>query len=69
MSAPRIELPPFQFAPIVYPSIGRAILESSLTVGRTVLVTGLGLGLLIGFAMLIAFALTTGAGALGFQAG
>ncbi|MEU4162891.1 hypothetical protein [Actinoplanes sp. NPDC026670] len=69
MNAQRIELPPFVSAPIVYPSLGRAIIDSSFTVGRSVLVGGLGLALLIGFAMLIAFGVATGAGALGFEAG
>ncbi|WP_433796284.1 hypothetical protein [Actinoplanes sp. CA-252034] len=68
MSASSVDLPPFRPTPIVYPSLGRAILDSSMTVGRTILVTGAGLGLLIGFALVIAFGLTTGAGLLGFEA-
>ena len=55
-------------ARIVYPSLSRVIVDSSLILGRTLLVTGLGLGLLIGFAMLIAFGLTTGVGFLGYDA-
>ncbi|MEU8662607.1 hypothetical protein [Actinoplanes philippinensis] len=69
MNASRVDLPPFRPAPIVYPSLGRSIVDSSLTVGRTVLVTGAGLGLLIGFAMVIAFILTMVAGLLGIGAG
>lgn len=68
MNATRIELPPFQPVRFEYPTLLRAIIESVLTLGRTVLVTGVGLGLLIGFAMVIAFAVTTGAYMLGFDA-
>jgi hypothetical protein len=67
MNAQRIELPPFVSAPIVYPSLGRTIVDSSLTVGRTVLIGGAGLGLLIGFAMVIAIAITSAAYLLGFD--
>jgi hypothetical protein len=58
-------MPPLR---LVYPSLGKTLIESSLTVGRTVLITGVGLGILIGFAMLIAVALTAGASVLGFDA-
>jgi hypothetical protein len=57
-------MPPLR---LVYPSLGRTLIDSSLTVGRTVLVAGVGLGILIGFAMLIAFVLTAGVGVLGFD--
>lgn len=68
MNAQRIQLPPFQPAPIEYPSLGRAIVDSSITVGKTVLIGGAGLGLLIGCAMVIAIAITSVAYLLGFDA-
>jgi hypothetical protein len=68
MNTTRMELPPMAPLRFVYPSLGKTIIDSSLTVGRTVLVGALGLSLLIGFAMLIAFGLTAGADVLGLDA-
>ncbi|MFC4068889.1 hypothetical protein [Actinoplanes subglobosus] len=68
MNVTRVELPPMPPTRIVYPSLGRSIIDSSITVGRTVLVTGAALGILIGFSVVIALALTTGAGVLGYDA-
>jgi hypothetical protein len=67
MNTTRMDVQPFRSAPIVYPTLGRSIIDSSLTLGRTILVAGVGLALLIGVAMLIAVVLTAGVDVLGLS--
>jgi hypothetical protein len=68
MNITPVEIQPFSLAPFAYPSVGRALLDSVLTIGRTALITVTGFSFLIGSAVAIAVALTTVVAALGYDA-
>ncbi|BEL04043.1 hypothetical protein Q0Z83_022340 [Actinoplanes sichuanensis] len=53
---------------VTYPSLGRQIVDSMVILGRTGLITGVGAVVLLGTAMVIAYAVAGAFGLLGFDA-
>jgi hypothetical protein len=53
---------------VTYPSLGRSVVDSMLILGRTTLISGIGAVVLLGVAIVIAYALAGALGLLGYDA-
>ncbi|BEL04737.1 hypothetical protein Q0Z83_029280 [Actinoplanes sichuanensis] len=57
----------FRVTPITYPTLWQSMVSSFVILGRTLLITLIGFALLIGVTMVIAIALTSALGMVGFD--